>query len=221
MTSGYLDRYGRVQSLCHRLPAHIQFLLAVGMVVTGLSIPVELWPVQVFLICVVFAGHTLAHVPMSYLFRRLSLFLPMMLLLSISLPFSQGFERGWEMMVAILFRSTLAFLTMLWLVNVMPFDQLLITLRRFWVPEVLIALLSFMYRYIFVLWDELDKMRVARRARSFGQGRTIHQWKVSAQLIGMLLIRSMERAERVHSAMCARGWDGHVRKLDSTPNTDA
>ena len=27
-------------------------------------------------------------------------------------------------------------------------------------------------------------------------------------------IRAMERAERVHGAMCARGWDGRVRTLD-------
>jgi cobalt/nickel transport system permease protein len=71
-----------------------------------------------------------------------------------------------------------------------------------------------MYRYIFVLWDELDKMRVARRARSFGQTGLWFRWKTSAQLIGMLMIRAMSRAERVHGAMCARGWDGRVRTLE-------
>jgi cobalt/nickel transport system permease protein len=119
-------------------------------------------------------------------------------------------------MTAIVFRSLLAFLALIWLVNVMPFDQLLFTLRRLWVPEILIAMLAFMYRYVFVLWDELDRMRVARRARTFGDGALWLRWKASAQLIGMLLIRAMERAERVHGAMCARGWDGRVRFFDQS-----
>jgi cobalt/nickel transport system permease protein len=117
-------------------------------------------------------------------------------------------------MAAILFRSTVAFLAVLWLVNVMPFDQLLVTLRRLWVPAILVAMLAFMYRYAFVLWDELDKMRTARRARTLGRAGIGFRWKTSAQLIGMLLIRAMDRAERVHGAMRARGWDGRVRTLD-------
>jgi cobalt/nickel transport system permease protein len=33
-------------------------------------------------------------------------------------------------------------------------------------------------------------------------------------MIGMLLIRALERSERVYGAMCARGWDGTLRTLD-------
>ncbi len=196
------------------MPARLKLLMAFMMVTAAISIPVDYWPLQGVLACIVFAGHSLARIPMVYLVRRLGLFLPLVLLLSISLPASQGFERGWTLMVRILFRSTLAFITVLWLVNVMPFGQLLATLRGLRVPDILTATLAFMYRYIFVLWDELDKMRVARRARTFGEGKLWFRWKTSAQLIGMLLIRAMERAERVHGAMCARGWDGKVRSLD-------
>ncbi len=196
------------------MPARLKLFVAFMMVTAAISIPVDYWPVQGVLACIVFAGHSLARIPMVYLVRRLALFLPFVLVLSISLPASQGFETGWTLMVRILFRSTLAFITVLWLVNVMPFGQLLATLRGLRVPDVLTATLAFMYRYIFVLWDELDKMRVARRARTFGEGSLWFRWKTSAQLIGMLLIRAMERAERVHGAMCARGWDGKVRSLD-------
>lgn len=217
MSSSYLDRYGRSKSICHRLPARGKLLLTLAVVLTGVWLSPELWPIQGVLACLVFAGHTLAGIPMSYLFRRLAFFLPVVLLLSISLPATQGFAAGWEIMAGIVFRSTLAFISVLWLVNVMPFDQLLLTLKGLWVPEVLIAMLAFMYRYIFVLWDELEKMRTARRARSFGAGRLWFRWTTSAHLIGMLLIRAMERAERVHGAMCARGWDGHIRSLDESP----
>lgn len=214
MTSGYLDRYGRARSVCHRLLPASKLLLALAVILTALAIPAELWPVQGVLATLVFFGLSLAQVPMSYITRRLAIFLPMLFLLSLSLPLSQGFATGWELMFSILLRSTVAFLATLWLVNVMPFEQLLLTLRRFWFPELLIAMLAFMYRYLFVLWDELDKMRNARRARSFGNGGRLLRWKTSAQLIGMLLIRAMSRAERVHGSMCARGWTGHVRFLE-------
>lgn len=212
--SNYLDRYGRNRSLCHRLPPRLKLLLTFGMVLAGVSIPVKYWPAHGVLMSLVFIGHSIAHVPLPYLARRLAIFMPMVCMLSLSVPISQGFAAGWEIMAAILFRTTLSFVAMLWLVNVMPFDQLLVTLRRLWVPEIIVAMLSFMYRYIFVLWDELDKMRVARRARSFGGVSLWRRWTSAAQLIGMLLIRAMERAERVHGAMCARGWDGRMRTID-------
>lgn len=212
--SEYLDRYGRSQSICHRLPARVKLFLALMLAAVAVSVPVEWWPLQGVLAAIAFIGHSLARIPLAYLGRRLAIFLPFVFLLSISIPATQGFRAGWDLMTAILFRSSVSFITVLWLVNVMPFDQLLVTLRKLWVPAVLIAMLAFMYRYFFVLWDELERMRIARRARRFGGGGLWFRWKTSAQLIGMLMIRAMERAERVHGAMCARGWDGHVRTLD-------
>lgn len=212
--SDYLDRYGRSKSICHRLPAQLKLWLTLSIVCVAVLVPIQYWPLHGMLACTVFIGFSLARIPLAYVLRRLGIFLPMMLMLSVSMPLSQGFKTGWEIMFSILVGSSISLLAGLWLVNVMPFQQLLATLRRLWVPDVLIALLAFMYRYIFVLWDELDKMRVARRARTYGKAGLWFRWKVSAQLIGMLLIRAMSRAERVHGAMCARGWDGQVRTLE-------
>ena len=82
------------------------------------------------------------------------------------------------------------------------------------VPLVLTMLLSFMYRYIFVLTDELMRMRQARDSRSFG-GSRLWQIKTAGRMIGSLFIRSYERGERVYAAMAARGFDGHGRSLSN------
>jgi cobalt/nickel transport system permease protein len=216
MPGNYLDRFGRSATICHRLPPAFKLVATVAIVAIGVSVPIRYWPVEGALASLLFVAHALAEIPLAYVARRLAIFLPMVVMLSLSLPLAQGFQAGWEIGFAILVRSTVAFLATLWLVNVMPFDQLLVTLRRLWVPEALVAMLAFMYRYIFVLWDELDKMRVARRARTFGSGGLRQRWRISTHLIGMLLIRAMERAERIHGAMCARGWDGRVRTLEET-----
>ena len=75
-------------------------------------------------------------------------------------------------------------------------------------------MLGFMYRYVFILWDELRRLRNARDARDFGGGSCWRRWSTGAEMIGLLLLRAMERAERTHRAMLARGWDGSVRSLD-------
>jgi len=212
--SDFWDRYGRSVSVCHRLPPVLKLVLAVSVIVAGAAIPVRYWPAYGVLGCLVFVGHSIAGVPFGYIVKRLLLFLPFIGSMAISLPLSQGFDRGWDLMLTILFRGTLAFLVSLWLVNVMPFEQLLVTLRRLRVPAIVVAILAFMYRYVFVVWDELDSLRLARKTRSYGRGSLWFRWKTLAQMLGMLLIRSLNRAERIHGAMQARGWDGEVRWLE-------
>jgi cobalt/nickel transport system permease protein len=113
----------------------------------------------------------------------------------------------------ILAKDSLAFLATLLLVQVTPFRTLLLAMRRLGVPGTLVATLQFMYRYLFVLTEELDRMVTARRARTFRRSGRL-DWGLLTGLIGLLFLRAFERGERVHSAMLARGWDGTVRTLD-------
>jgi cobalt/nickel transport system permease protein len=188
--------------------------LSLAAIVVGMLIPPAHWPAHGTLLCVLFAATSLARIPFRYVARRVGGFLLVALLFGIGVPLSQGFRGGWEIMAGIVLRGTESFLAGLWLVNVIPFDQLLTTLRRTGVPAILLAILAFMYRFVFVLWDELDTMRTARRARTFDRAGAIFRWRVGTHMIGMLLIRALERSERVYGAMCARGWDGKLRTLD-------
>jgi cobalt/nickel transport system permease protein len=189
-------------------------LLTIAAIAAGMTIPPGHWPAHGALLCLVFAAMSLARIPFRYVARRLVGFLFVAMMFGISVPLSRGFHGGWDVMSGIMFRATESFLAGLWLINVIPFDQLLSTLRRSGVPSVLIAILAFMYRFLFVLWDELDRMRVARRARTFDRGGLVFRWQNGTQMIGMLLIRALSRSERVYGAMCARGWDGRLRSLD-------
>lgn len=201
-------------TVCHRLPAGLKLLLVALVIAAGLAIPAENWPAHGMLAALVLAGHTFAGIPLRYLLRRLALFLPLLLMFAASLPLSHGGNRGWELGVSIALRGLLAFLCMLWLIHVLPFPQLLAALGRYHCPAVLLAMMAFMYRFSFLLFHEVERMTAARRARSFGRTGFWFRWRVGAQVIGMLLIRSMRRAERVHGAMLARGWTGSVRVLE-------
>lgn len=201
----------------HRIAIpELKILLVLGVVILGLALPVSYWPGHICLISLCFIMQSLQDVSLSYLLRRLALFLPVVFLFSLSIPFTENFERGWDISLLILLRSLLAFMAMLWLIHSMSFEELLVSLRNLYFPPLLLMIIAFMFRYCFILWEELERMRTSRRSRTFQKPGLIQNWIQSAQLIGMLLIRSLKRSERIHQAMCSRGWNGEIRFLDKS-----
>ena len=201
-------------SPCHAISSGGKLGITLSVIVLSSFIPLEHWPAQGLLLAIVFAGLSIAGATIGYLARRLALFLPMLLVFGLSVPITQmDHGAAWSWMVGLWLRCTVAFLAGLWLIHVLPFPELLRTLVRWRCPVLMVAMLSFMYRYIFILWDELVRLRHARDARDFGRSSLKTRWTTNAQLIGLLLLRAMERAERTHQAMLARGWDGSPRFL--------
>jgi cobalt/nickel transport system permease protein len=79
--------------------------------------------------------------------------------------------------------------------------------ERLHIPQFFTLVSSFMYRYIFIIVDEVQRMKRARDSRNY-KGRWIWQAKVIGYMIASLFLRSHQRAENVYNAMCARGFDG-------------
>jgi len=74
-------------------------------------------------------------------------------------------------------------------------------------PETLIEVLSFVYRYLFLLIEETETMMSSQRSR-LGYVTWFKTIKSFGSLGGMLIIRSITRAESAHVAMVSRGYDG-------------
>jgi cobalt/nickel transport system permease protein len=110
--------------------------------------------------------------------------------------------------ISILIKFVLTVGTTLALVATTGFETMCAGLIRLKIPGVFAVQLLFMYRYIFVLFDEALRMIRAHSLRSF---RTYPDIKIIGSLIGQLLLRSMNRAERIHNAMISRGFDGDIR----------
>ena len=90
------------------------------------------------------------------------------------------------------------------LVITTPFAGMLGALRYFKVPKVVVGTLSYIYRYVFLLYDEYSAMRNSAQARGGFAG-----FKASTMSSGLIaaqvFLRSYDRAERVWQAMQARG----------------
>lgn len=87
------------------------------------------------------------------------------------------------------------------------------------VPRKLCYILLFSYRYIFVIHKEYLTLLRAAKMRCFQAGTNVHTYRTFAYLFGMTLVRSHNRAERIQQAMLLRGFDGHLRSLNSAQRT--
>lgn len=106
---------------------------------------------------------------------------------------------------AMLTKSSLCIASMLLLSLVTPFHESLQVLRRWHVPGLLVTTLALAHRYLFVLGDEAQRMHRARQSRTLVRRRT-QWWRLLSGIIAQLFVRATTRAERIHAAMCARGW---------------
>ncbi|SHG24705.1 cobalt/nickel transport system permease protein [Kaistia soli DSM 19436] len=82
------------------------------------------------------------------------------------------------------------------------------TLRDLHVPERLNRLIVMTVRYIDLIRDEARRLHESMRARGFAPRSNRHTWRSYGNLVGMLLVRSLDRAARVEEAMLCRGYSG-------------
>ena len=92
------------------------------------------------------------------------------------------------------------------------FPDVLHALEKLRAPRLLVLIAAFMYRYLFTIVDEVQRMRAALAARGY---RPRHALQIQAlgRVATALFLRTYERGERVHLAMLARGFDGQMPRL--------
>ncbi len=202
MHADFLDRYSRLHSPVHRLPVGVKLLsalvLVVGMAVCPLAWALWLLGPAVLLLLVA----AISEVPWRYVLGRLLMLEPFVAAVALLALFGPG---GWRLFVLLVVRCTLCLLAMILLASTTPFGDLLEVLRKMRVPGLLVTTLALMYRYLFVLVDESQRMRRARASRTFVSDKR-RTWRGLAAVVGQLFVRASVRAERVYAAMCARGW---------------
>ena len=113
----------------------------------------------------------------------------------------------------ILTKGTLGVLAAVLLSTTTTARELLRGLEKLRMPTLMVQIASFMLRYINVVNDEMERMKVARESRGF-EATGIRHWRVLGSAAGALFIRSYERGERVHLAMLSRGYVGVLPHID-------
>ncbi|MEA3223932.1 MAG: cobalt ECF transporter T component CbiQ [Thermodesulfobacteriota bacterium] len=106
----------------------------------------------------------------------------------------------------------LALMTLLGTTSIISIGQ---ALNHMYVPNKLVNLLFLTYRYTHVIYMEYNKLKNAMKIRGFKPGTNIHTYKSYAYLVGMLLVNSYDRGQRIRSAMLCRGFKGRFYHLNN------
>jgi cobalt/nickel transport system permease protein len=207
---------GKRISPVHRLDARVKLVFTLAFVIAVVATPIGQWRILgiLGLLLALVVGISGAEVRALLLrwagFALVVGFLAVMVAPGLPARAKHGLV---AVFLSIVVKNSLAFLMMLVLATVSSWLDLLQAMRRLGVPRVLVATLQFMERYVHLLGEELARMAQARAARTFQRG-SLLSWRLLTGMLGLLLLRSFERAERVHSAMLARGWDGTIHHLN-------
>lgn len=169
----------------------------------------------------------LSKIPIIYIIRRATVIVPFVLLIAIFIPFlrkgesSEGINITYEGLMVfwnVIAKSFLSILCMILLMSSIRFTSFLKALEELRIPKLIVMILSFTYRYIFVIQDEFQRMIRAKESRSAGVRRWLNI-KMLANMVGVLFIKSYERGEAVYFAMCSRGFDGTIRTMQNNKFT--
>jgi len=221
------ERYQEGASPLHRFDARVKVAVALILMLGITLTPAQAWPAYPLLWALITSLALVGEIQAVRLARLGGLALPFVLAAATLLFTTPGdsilvlgpltiSDAGLARFVAILLKSWLSVQVALLLAMTTPFVDLLWALHRLRVPGTLIAIMSFMYRYLFMLQDEAQRLMRARAARSGGtqRGSLLFRARVTGGMIGSLLLRSMERSERIYTAMIARGYAGQFPALN-------
>jgi cobalt/nickel transport system permease protein len=213
---GFLDRYSDLESPLHSLSAVAKVIVFFAIIVFVLSCRAMAYLSfgGYFVFLLVCLG--LSHVPPIHVLRRSLMVIPFVAFAGISLLFTGasggeagGHREGLVLFQAIVIKSYVSIFALVLLSAITPFPSFLGALHKLGAPRIIVSLMSFTYRYLFLMIEELERMQRARDARCFG-GKWAWHVKTVGWMIGTFFVRSYERAERVYQAMAARGFDGRV-----------
>lgn len=235
MHTASFDRYEQGESVIHLLDPRVKVVITVLFIVSNVFLPDGAWVAFGLAWALILLAGRLARLALVSLLKRSVVALPFALA-AVTIIFTHPGETlsAWQIggltvtatdaglvrFASIMLRSWLSVQMALLLAATTPFPDLMHALRHLRVPAVLITIISFMYRYLYVLTDEAGRLLRARAARSArpaageGGGSLLWRARTAGNMVGQLLLRSVERSERVYHAMAARGYRGHFLTMN-------
>jgi cobalt/nickel transport system permease protein len=169
-----------------------------------------------------FAAMLLARLPVARTLRQVAAMDTFIVATIAMLPFTTpgtpafglfGFvasQEGLEKAALIALKANAAVLMALALLSTLEPVALARALYGLGVPERLVHLVLFTVRYVDVLDREYRRLRMAMRARGFRPANSRHTYVSFGYLVGMMLVRALERSERILKAMKCRGFSGRL-----------
>jgi cobalt/nickel transport system permease protein len=207
-----LERWSRGHSILHtrdprsKILALVSFLVVVA--TTTMASPLPGAAYGLLLVSVIL----LARLPLGSALLRAGTVLPFSVTFAAMSLLAGDAPRA----LALLQKSYLSALAVLLVVGTTPLPELLRGLESLGAPRFLLLVVQFLYRYLFVISEQAQHMRLAAASRgtfSRPARNRRRRLRAAAGALSVLFARSYDRAEGIHRAMLARGFQGHVSLL--------
>lgn len=216
---GRLDLLAEKNTCIHRLDPRVKVITTLLFIVYVVSFNkyeiARLLPFFLFPALLV----NLADLPWVFLLRKILLVSPFVLFIGIFNPFldkeilgqigSWQITGGWMSLLSILLRFILTVGAALLLIATTGFPAICMALEKLGAPKIFTVQLLMLYRYLFVLSEESIRTVRAYTLRSFSRKKM--RYHVFKQLLGNLLLRTLDRAQRIHMAMLSRAFTGEIK----------
>ncbi|HDD36581.1 MAG: cobalt ECF transporter T component CbiQ [Archaeoglobaceae archaeon] len=217
-----IDRYADLDSILHKFDPRAKIVSFLTLIFSIVLIP----DLKVALMAFTFSVFILAlsKLPLSFVFKYLKwvtmFVLSIFTILALTFPgektsfyFISLSKDGIYSGALISIRAIAATMLVFPMIGTMRFDETIKALYMLRIPNSLVQMLMFTYRYIFVFADEFHRMLTAMESKGFKLKTNLYSFAVIGRAIGMLFVKSYERAERVYQAMLSRGYTGNPKTI--------
>ena len=234
MHADAFDRYHHGHSPLHSLDPRIKVIVTIGFILSNALLPDGAWIAFLLAWSSIIFANVMSGLGVGFTFKRSFIALPFALA-AITVLFSipgkpvASFQflmwnltitdAGFLRFISIVIRSWLSVQMAILLVAVTEFPKIIHALTHLRVPTILTVIISFLYRYLFVLTDEVMRMLRARQARSAAAsgiqsgGSVAWRARIAGHMAGQLFLRSYERSDRIYNAMLSRGYKGELMTI--------
>jgi cobalt/nickel transport system permease protein len=215
---------GSPESPVHRRDPRAKVLGFVGITLVAVSAPFSAWPVWIVCAAALVVLSLAAGIGLRVVWQRARLILPLVLFVGVFVPFVRGGETiaigpvhlsidGLETFAAVSAKAIIGVVGAVLLGATTTFPAVLAALESMRMPRLLVLIAAFTYRYLFVILEEVQRMRAALVSRAY-RPRHLLQAGPMGRVASALFLRTYARGERVYLAMLSRGYDGTMPRLD-------
>jgi cobalt/nickel transport system permease protein len=234
MHADAFDRYHHGHSPLHSLDPRVKVIVTIAFILSNALLPDGAWIAFLLAWCFILFATATSRLGIGFTFKRSFIALPFALA-AITVLFSipgkpvTSFQflmwnltitdAGLLRFISIVVRSWLSVQMAILLVAVTEFPKIIHALTHLRVPTIITVIISFLYRYLFVLTDEVMRMMRARQARSAAAagvrsgGSVAWRAQIAGHMAGQLFLRSYERSDRIYNAMLSRGYKGELMTI--------
>ncbi len=199
-----LERWSRGSSFVHARDARVKVLVLLAYLVALATTPRIAPATGACYAALLVAAILAARLPLASLALRAAAVLPFAATFALFSVLAGDAGRAGSLVT----KSYLSAAAVLALAGTTPLPKLVGGLESLGLPRFLTLTIQFLYRYLFVISEQAQHMRLAALARG-GRNRLGHAAGAAATLFG----RSCARAQGIHGAMLARGFHGRMEPL--------